>query len=120
MALPSVETVSSVAFVYGDDESSSAQVDDPAMIAALLEALNGESIQTLNGQGWEYGFLTMQHKDYPFLQCRIKCCYSLEQEISYCQNGECEWFPLPAEWFAAISEHDFPIQNCIDCTSGNL
>ena len=105
---PSAETVSSVALVFENEDSTSAQVDDPAMIATLLEAFEGNSIQTRNGEGWVYGSLTMHHKDFPFLQYEIECRYSPEQEISYCQNASREWLPLPAEWYAVISEHDFP------------
>ena len=105
---PSVETVSSIALVDKDAENILAQIDAPDMIAALLEAFEGNSIQTRNGEGWVYGSLTMQHKDFSFLQCEIEYCYSPEQEISYCQNASREWLPLPAEWYAVISEHDFP------------
>lgn len=108
---PSVETVSSVALVDKDTEKVLAQIDAPDMIAALLEAFEGNSIQTRNGEGWVYGSLTMQHKDFSFLQCEIEYCYSPEQEISYCQNASREWLPLPAEWYAVISEHDFPTRD---------
>lgn len=108
MTLPSVETVSYVALVYGDAENTLAQVDDSSMIAALLEVFNGDSIQALDGEDWVYSSLIMYHKDFPFLQCSIKCCFSSEQEISYCQNENREWIILPDEWYAVISEHDFP------------
>lgn len=107
--LPSEETVSSVGIVYYpiDGKDTLVQVDDPVMIAALFEAVNGDNIQTRNGDDWVYGSFTMQHKDYSFLQCEIEYCYSPEQEISYCQNADREWLPLPAEWYTVISEHDF-------------
>ena len=105
---PSVETVSSVALVDKGTESIPVQIDDADMIAALLEAFDADSVQTQTGEDWAYGSLIMQHKDFSFLQCEIKYCYSLEQEISYCQNENREWLLLPAEWFAVISEHDSP------------
>ena len=109
MRPPSVETVSSVTIVYyNDKENTSAQVDNSAMIPALFEVFNGDRIQTLNGEDWVYGALIMYHKDFPFLQCKIEYCYSPEQEISYCQNEKCDWLLLPVEWYAVISEHDFP------------
>ena len=83
-------------------------MDAPAMIAALLEALNGDNAQKLTGGDWVCGSLIMHHKDFPFLQYEIEYRYSPEQEISYCQNADREWLPLPAEWFAVLSEHDFP------------
>jgi len=81
-----VETVSSIALVDKDAENILAQIDAPDMIAALLEAFEGNSIQTRNGEGWVYGSLTMQHKNFSFLQCETRYCYSPEQEISYCQK----------------------------------
>lgn len=111
ITLPSEETVSSVAIGYSDEENPSMRVDDPAMISALFEALNADSTQTRNGEDWVYGSFTMRHKEYPFLQCEIDYCYSPEQEISYCQNADREWRPLPAEWYAVIAEHDFPLRN---------
>jgi hypothetical protein len=108
---PSAKTVSSVAIGYKDMENISAQVDDPAMIAALFEVFNGDSIQTLDGQDWVYGSLIMRHKDFPFLQCDMECCYSPEQEISYCKNKDREWFVLPAEWNTIISEYGFPAKD---------
>ena len=103
---PSMETVSSVALVDKDTENILAQIDDPDMIASLLEAFEGDSIQTRNGEGWVYGSLTMQHKDFSFLQCEIKYRYSPEQEISFCQNADREWLPLPTKWFTVFSEHN--------------
>lgn len=103
---PSMETVSSVVLVDKDTENILAQIDDPDMIASLLESFEGDSIQTRNGEGWVYGSLTMQHKDFSFLQCEIKYCYSPEQEISFCQNADREWLPLPTEWFTVFSEHN--------------
>ena len=108
LGTPTVEMVSSVALVFENEDSTSAQVDDPAMIATLLEALSGDNAQKLTGEDWVRGSLIMHHKDFPFLQYEIECCYSPEQEISYCQNASREWLPLPAEWFAVLSEHDFP------------
>ena len=105
---PTVEMVSSVTVVSNEEEETSAQVDDPAMIAALLETYNGDSIQVPNSEDWVYGSLIMHHKDFPFLQYEIEYRYSLELEISYCQNKKREWLLLPAEWYAIISEHDFP------------
>lgn len=107
LTLPSAEMISSVAVVYENEESASAQVDDPAMIAALLEIFHGDSIQAPDGRDWARASLIMHHKDFPFLQCEIKCYYSLEEELSYCKNENRECFVLPPEWFAAISDHDF-------------
>lgn len=72
---PAVETVSSVAIVSETREDAPIQVDDPAMIAALLEAYRGSSVQTLSGDGWVFGSLVMRHKDFPFLQYEIRCRY---------------------------------------------
>lgn len=105
---PTAEMVSSVTVVSKEEEETSAQVDDPAMIAALLEAYNGDSVQVPNSEDWVYGSLIMYHKDFPFLQYEIEYRYSLELEISYCQNKKHEWLLLPAEWYAVISEHGFP------------
>ena len=99
LGTPTVEMVSSVTLVFENEDSTSAQVDDPAMIAALLEALNGDSDQKPTGEGWVGGSLIMHHKDFPFLQYEVEFCYSPEQEISYCQNVDREWLPLPAGWF---------------------
>lgn len=106
---PTAEMVSSVTVVSKEEEETSAQVDDPAMIAALLEAYNGDSVQVPNSEDWVYGSLIMHHKDYPFLQYEIRCRYSLEQGTAcYRTSTLGEWFPLPDEWYAVISEHDFP------------
>lgn len=102
---PAAETVSSVAIVSETREDAPIQVDDPAMIAALLEAYRGSSVQTLSGDGWVFGSLVMRHKDFPFLQYEIRCRYSLEQQISYCENKSRKWLPLPDEWFSVISEN---------------
>lgn len=110
MMPPSAETVASVGVVPSKNEGNTwAEVDDPAMIAALFEAFHGDSGQTRNGEDWAYGSFTMRHKEYPFLQCEIKYCYSLEQEAAYCQSSDREWFPLPVEWYAVLSECGFPI-----------
>ena len=108
LGTPTAEMVSSVTLVFENEDSSSSQVDDPAMIAALLEVLNGDNTQKLTGEDWVRGSLIMHHKDFPFLQYEIEYRYSPEQEISYCQNADRDWLPLPAEWFAVLSEHDFP------------
>ena len=105
---PTAEMVSSVTVVSKEEEETSAQVDDPAMIAALLEAYSGDSVQVPKSEDWVYGSLIMHHKDFPFLQYEIEYRYSLELKISYCQNKKREWLLLPAEWYAVISEHDFP------------
>lgn len=42
---------------------------------------------------------------FPFLQYEIRCRYSLEQQISYCENKSRKWLPLPDEWFSVISEN---------------
>lgn len=108
---PTAEMVSSVTVVSKEEEETSAQVDDPVMIAALLEAYNGDSVQVPKSEDWVYGSLIMHHKDYPFLQYEIEYRYSLELEISYCQNKKREWLLLTAEWYAVISEHDFPARD---------
>ena len=108
LGTPTAEMVSSVTLVFENEDSTSAQVDDPAMIAALLEALSGDNAKKLTGGDWVCGSLIMHHKDFLFLQYEIECRYSPEQEISYCQNASREWLPLSAEWFAVLSEHDFP------------
>lgn len=80
-------------------------------IGDAIGICGGDSSQTRNGEDWVYGSFIMQHKDFPFLQCEIKYCYSSEQEMSYCQNTDREWLPLPAGWFAVISEHSSPIRS---------
>ena len=111
LGLPTAEMVSSVTLVSESEDSTPAQVDNPAMIAALLESYSGDSVQAPTGESWVSGALIMHHKDFPFLQYEIEYCYSPDQEISYCQNADREWFPLPAEWLSVLSEHDFPIRN---------
>jgi len=111
ITLPTVENVSSVAVVYNNNEHAPTQVDSPAMIAVLLEAFNGSTVQAPNLEGGEWVSLVIDHKDFPFLQCKIKCCYLMEQETVYCQNKDREWFALPAEWCEVISEHDFPTRS---------
>lgn len=108
---PSAETVSSVALVFENEDSISAHVDNPAMIAALLEAYSGDGVQVPDSEDWVYGSLIMHHKDFPFLQYEIEYRCSLELEMSYCQNKKREWLPLPAEWYVVISEHDFPTRD---------
>ena len=108
MRPPSAETVSLVTLWMKDVENTSPQVDDPDMIAALLEAFHGDSIQAPTGQDWVYSTLTLQHKDFPFLQCEISCYYSQTQGISCCQNTEGEWFLLPSQWSAVFSEYHLP------------
>jgi len=110
ITLPTAETVSSIAVVYEDEENASAQVDDPAMIAALLEIFNGDIVQPPDFDGCVHVSLLMNHKDFPFLQCNIKCYYFPEQEKAYCQNRDREWLALPAEWCEVISENAFPIR----------
>lgn len=108
LGTPTAEMVSSVALVFENEDSTSAQVDDPAMIAALLEAYSGDGVQVPDSEDWVYGSLIMHHKDFPFLQYEIEYRCSPELEISYCRNKKREWLPLPAGWFAVLSEHDFP------------
>ena len=108
LGTPTTEMVSSVTLVFENEDSTSAQVDDPAMIAALLEAYSGDGVQVPDSEDWVYGSLIMHHKDFPFLQYEIEYICSPELEISYCRNKKREWLPLPAEWYAVISEHDFP------------
>lgn len=108
MGPPTTETVSSITIAFEEQGDAPAQVSDPTMIASLLEAYNGDSVQVPNGEGWVYGSLIMHHKEYPFLQYEVECRYSLDQEIAYCSRSKSgEWFVLSAEWFAVISEHDF-------------
>ena len=107
---PSVETVSSVSLVY--DEETLFQVDAPAMIAAFMEVYSSDTKQAMdikNDGDWRGCSLIMHHKDFPFLQYEIECRCSLEQGTAcYRTSALGEWFPLPAEWYAVISEHDFP------------
>jgi len=107
ITLPTTETVSSVAVIDKNEESVSAQMDDPAMISALLEVFSGDIVQTPNLDGCGHVSLILNHKDFPFLQCEIKCYYSLDQRKVYCQNKDREWLVLPAGWYEVISEHDF-------------
>ncbi len=109
---PSVETVSSVSLVCNEETLS--QVEDPAMVVAFMEIYHSDTQQTVdieNDGDWQYGSLIMHHRDYPFLQYAIECCRSLEQGVAcYRTSALGEWFPLPAEWYEVISEHDFPIR----------
>lgn len=106
LGTPTVEMVSSVTLVFENEDSTPAQVDDPAMIAALLEAYSGDDVQKPTVGDWVRGSLIMHHKDFPFLQYEVEYRYSPEQEISYCSRSKSgEWFALSAEWFAVISEH---------------
>ena len=112
LGTPTAEMVSSVTIVIEEqEERTPVQVDDPAMIAALLEAYSGDDVQVPNSEDWVYGSLIMHHKDFPFLQYEIEYRCSPELEISYCRNKKREWLPLPAEWYAVISEHDFPTRD---------
>ena len=112
LGTPTAEMVSSVTIVIEEqEERTPVQVDDPAMIAALLEAYSGDSVQVPNSEDWVYGSLIMHHKDFPFLQYEIEYRCSPELEISYCRNKKREWLPLPAEWYAVISKHDFPTRD---------
>ncbi len=98
-----------------DDYSEVLYMDDPAMIAALLEVYNSDSFQAKpefqNGGDWLACFLILHHADYPFLQYEIECRYLPEQEVSYCGNHQLEWFVLPAGWCGVILEHDFPARD---------
>lgn len=100
---PSVETVGPASFVYQDEEDISAQVNDPAMIASLLEAFDGDSVGTLAGENRVYGSLLLSHREYPFLQCELECCYLPEKGAAYCRNEGGEWVALPGEWGEIIS-----------------
>ena len=104
LGTPAAEMVSSVTIVIEEqEERTPVQVDDPAMIAALLEAYSGDSLGVPNSEDWDFGSLIMHHKEFPFLQYEIEYRCSPELEISYCQNVHCEWCSLPGEWFAVIS-----------------
>lgn len=106
---PTAEMLSSVTLFSENEDSTPVQVNASAMIAALLEAYNGDSVQGLTGESWERGSLIMHHKDFPFLQYEIEYRCSPEQEIAYCSKNEMgEWFVLPDEWYSVISEHGFP------------
>ena len=112
LGAPTTEMVSSVTIAIEEqEESTPAQVDDPAMIAALLEAYSGNSLEVPNSEDWEFGSLIMHHKDFPFLQYEIECRCSPELEISYCRNAHREWLPLPSEWSAVISGGGLPAQD---------
>ena len=109
LGTPTVEMVSSVTIVIEEqEERAPVQVDDPTMIAALLEAYSGDSLRVPNSEDWNFGSLIMHHKDFPFLQYEIEYRCSPELEISYCQNKKRKWLLLPVEWYAVISEHDLP------------
>ena len=95
--------------ICNDAENTSLRVDDSAAIASLLDVFNGDDIQVPNGEDWLNGVLVMQNREFPFLQCEIQFCYSPRQGISYCQNTEREWFLLPEQWSAIISELDFSV-----------
>ena len=112
LGTPTAEMVSSVTIVIAEqEESTPAQVDDPAMIAALLEAYSGDSLEVPNSEDWEFGSLIMHHKDFPFLQYEIEYRYSPKLEISYCQNIHREWRPLSNQWSAVISGRGLPAQD---------
>lgn len=113
LGAPGVETVASVSFVYYDEPLFT--VDDPAMIAAFMEAYNSDAQQAMdieNDGNWLGCSLMMHHKDYPFLQYEIECYYSPEQQTAcYRTSALGEWSPLPAEWCKVISEADFPARD---------
>jgi len=100
---PVAEMVSAVTVVYGEDESASVQIDNPVMIAALLEAYNGdgEPIEGsfLDSDGWFGEFLSLHHRDYPFLQYRISYrCHQGQSRAVFCQRDKKTWSALPEEW----------------------
>lgn len=101
--------VSSISFVYHEEPLF--QVDDPDMIAAFMENYNSNTQQAMdieNGGNWQGYSLIMYHKDYPFPQYEIECCYSPEQGTACHRTSALgEWFLLPAEWCKVISEADF-------------
>lgn len=105
------EMVSSVTVVSKEEETS-AQVDDPAMIAAFMEVYHSDTQQVVDIKSdgnWQGYSLIMHHKDYSFLQYEIECRYSQEQGTAcYRTSALGEWFSLPDEWCEVISEHDFP------------
>lgn len=112
LGTPTAEMVSSVTIVIeNQEEHTPVQVDDPAMIAALLEAYSGDSLEVPDSGDWEFGFLIMHHRDFPFLQYEIEYRCSPELEISYCRNKKREWLLLPAEWYAVISGCGLPAQD---------
>lgn len=100
---PTIETVSSVTVVPKEGENT-VQVNDPAMIAALLETYSGDSVSVPRSEDWIYGSLMLHHREFPFLQYEIEYRCSPELKISYCQNEtRLEWIPLSAEWFTVLS-----------------
>ena len=108
---PTAENVSVVTIVSHEEENTLVKVDDPAMIAGLLEIYNDENIQTAtkedfeNSENWMFASLIMHHKEYPFLQYRTGCRYAPEQNILYCEKGkDRKWFAMPQEWVEAISK----------------
>ena len=111
LGTPTAEMVSSVTIVIEDqEERTPVQVDDSAMIAALLEAYSGDSLEVPDSEDWEFGSLIMHHRDFPFLQYEIEYRYSPELEMFYCRNAHREWCSLPSEWFAVISGCGLSVQ----------
>ena len=113
LGTPTAETVSSITIDYLKEGTASVQVDDPTMIAALLEAFNDDNIQAVDGGNWAYsGSLIMHHKEFPFLQYEVYLLYLPEQKIACCRKSMSgDWFLLSDDWYAVISEHDFPAQD---------
>ncbi len=106
---PEAETVSAVTVVYGEEESASIQTDDPALIAALLEAYSGGGEQAegpfLERDGWSGISLILHHKDYPFLQYRIKYrCHPVQGRAVFCQSDKRTWSALPEEWVGFLTD----------------
>ena len=107
LGVPTAEMVSSVTAVSEKEEIALVQTDDPVMISLLLESFNNGSRaqEKFKSKGeWSDCFLVLHHKDYPFLQYKMECCFSLDQGTACCQNQYRKWFVLPEEWFAALAE----------------
>ena len=106
LGAPATEMISSITIVPENGECASTLVNAPAMIVALLDVYNNDSVRRetdfKKDGDWLTCSLIMRHKDFAFLQYEIECCYSPEKKVSYCQNASGEWFIMPTEWVKVL------------------
>ena len=107
LEVPAAETVSSITIVPEKDDGDLVQLDDPVLIAGLLELYYSDDAQTTEkfryGEDWLACTLIMRHKEFPFLQYSTKCCYAPEQKMLYWERGKYkEWLVLPLEQQEAL------------------
>lgn len=107
---PITEIISHITIVSTEDDSVLFQVEEPEIIAIMLDTYNNANKQ-IEGpfsikEGWSSNFLILHHKDYPFLHYKIEYRYHQEKNTAVLYRKDSnEWIALPEEWTNFLVEY---------------